>query len=70
MSTAGRYYVYTEGYHDKCGGYHEYTRGCSVHWGLHTNSVVIPVTFPRFMITPSVLRISPQCTNVIPTVYS
>ena len=26
MSTLGAY-------HDECGGYHEYTRGCSVHWG-------------------------------------
>ena len=25
MSTMG-------GYQDACGGYHEYTRGCSVHW--------------------------------------
>ena len=22
---------YTGGYQDACGGYHEYTRGCSVH---------------------------------------
>ena len=20
-------------YHDECGGYHEYSGGCSVHWG-------------------------------------
>ena len=26
MSTLGDY-------HDECGGYHEYTRGRSVHWG-------------------------------------
>ena len=29
------------------GGYHEYTGGCSVHWGFHTNSVVFPLTFPN-----------------------
>ena len=29
------------------GVYHEYTRGCSVHWGFHTNSVVLPMTFPH-----------------------
>ena len=22
---------YIRGYHDECGGYHEYIRGCSVH---------------------------------------
>ena len=26
MSTSGVF-------HDACGGYHEYIRGCSVHWG-------------------------------------
>ena len=38
---------YTGGYHDECGGYNEYTGGCSVHWGFHTNSVVFPMTFPQ-----------------------
>ena len=23
----------SRGYHDECGGYHEYCRGCSAHWG-------------------------------------
>ena len=23
-----------EGYHDECGGLHEYSGGCSVHWGI------------------------------------
>ena len=27
MSTPGAY-------QDECGGYHEYTGGCSVHWGI------------------------------------
>ena len=21
-------------YHDECGGYHEYSEGCSAHWGI------------------------------------
>ena len=25
----------SRGYHDACGGYHEYIRGCSVHRGYH-----------------------------------
>ena len=29
---------YRGGYHDACGGYHEYRGGCSVPWG---NSLVI-----------------------------
>ena len=58
-----------EGYHDECGGYHEYTRGCSVHWGFHTNSVVFPMTFPH------VYHDIPQCTHISqctehPPVYS
>ena len=32
MSTLGDV-QYIGGYHDKCRGYHEYIRGCSVHWG-------------------------------------
>ena len=39
MSTVGRYHKCTGGstlgtYHDECGVYHEYTGGCSVHWGI------------------------------------
>ena len=45
------------------GGYHEYTGGCSVHWGFHTNSIVFPMTSPHIMISPSVLMISPRCTE-------
>ena len=26
---------YHGGYHDACGGYHEYRGGCSVLWGYH-----------------------------------
>ena len=33
MSTSGDV-QYIEGYHDTCGGYHEYIRRCSVHWGI------------------------------------
>ena len=46
FSTPGGYHEHTGGvqytggfmstpgaYHDECGGYHEYTGGCSVHWG-------------------------------------
>ena len=25
---------YIRGYHDACGGYHEYIEGCSVHQGI------------------------------------
>ena len=25
-------------YNDECGGYHEYTGGCSVHWGVHEST--------------------------------
>ena len=32
MSTSGDV-QYIEGYHDACGGYHEYIRRCSVHQG-------------------------------------
>ena len=42
------------------GGYHEYTGGCSVHWGFHTNSTVLSMTFPTF------IMISPKCINDIP----
>ena len=63
MSTAGGV-QYTGGYHDECGGYHEYTRGCSVHWGFHTNSIVFPMTFPTFII------VSPWCTHDISSVLN
>ena len=36
----GGYDQYDGGYHDECGGYHRIHRGCSVHWGFHTNSIV------------------------------
>ena len=51
----GGYHDECEGYHDECrdtmstlgcGGYHEYTGGCLVHWAFHTNSIVFPMTFP------------------------
>ena len=29
------------------GGYCQYTGGCSVHWGVYTNSIVFLVTFPH-----------------------
>ena len=48
------------GYHDERGGYHEYTGGCSVHWGFHTNSIVS---------LPYIYHDSPQCTHDIPLVY-
>ena len=33
MSTSGDVqYIGSEGYHNACGGYHEYIGGCSVHW--------------------------------------
>ena len=32
MSTSGDVQC-IRGYHDTCGGYHEYIGGCSVHWG-------------------------------------
>ena len=31
MSTLGMFST-SGGYHDERGGYHEYIRGCSVHW--------------------------------------
>ena len=60
------------------GEYHEYTRGCSVHWGFHIKSIIFgELPSPTFimispgvlntpsvlMISPSVLMISPQCTH-------
>ena len=45
------------------GEYHEHTRACSVHWGFHTNSIVLPMTFPTFV------TISPRCTHDILPVY-
>ena len=58
---------YTGGYHDECGGYHEYTEGCSLHWGFHTMSIVFPMTFPHiYHDTPGVLMKSPQCTEQPP----
>ena len=48
------------------GGYHEYTRGCSVQRGFHTNSIVVPITSPYIiMISLGVLN-TPQCTHEIP----
>ena len=26
--------MHVGGYYDACGGYQEYIRGCSVHWGV------------------------------------
>ena len=38
FSTVGGYhplkFEYRGGYHDTCGGYHEYRGGCSVPWGI------------------------------------
>ena len=50
-------------------GYHEYTGGCSVHWGFHTNSIVFSQwPSPTFiMISPGVLKIL-RCT-AHPPVY-
>ena len=36
MSTLGVFST-SGGYHDACGGYHEYIEGCSVHWGMRTS---------------------------------
>ena len=47
MSTLEGYHEYTGGYHDECGGTSEYTDGCSVHWGFHTNPIVFSMTFPH-----------------------
>ena len=41
-------------------GDHEYTGGCSVHWGFHANSVVFPITFPH------IYHDIPRCTHDIP----
>ena len=52
MSTLGAH-------HDKCEGYYEYTRGCSVHWGFNTNSMVLSPNLPRLiMVSPGVLMLS------------
>ena len=40
MSTAGDTMM-------SVGGYHEYTEGCSVHWGFHTSLIVFPMSFPH-----------------------
>ena len=42
MSTVG-------GYNDSVVGYHEYARGCSVHRGLHTNSMLLSTILPIFI---------------------
>ena len=39
------------------GRYLEYTGGCSVHWGFHTDSVVFPMTFPN------IYHDIPRCTE-------
>ena len=52
------------------GGYHEYTRGCSVQWGFHTNSIVVPITSPYIiMISLGVLN-TPQCTQISPGILN
>ena len=51
MSTMGRYFEYCGnvryrgGYHDACGGYHEYHRGCSLPWGIQSFVIWVP---PRY----------------------
>ena len=44
------------GYYEKCGGYHEYTTGCSVHRGFHINSMVFSMNFPWRTEYPPVYR--------------
>ena len=48
------------------GGYHEYTRGCSVHWGIHTNSIVFPMTSPHISDILQCTHDIPHCTHDIP----
>ena len=55
-----------EGYHDECGGYHEYTGECSVHWGFHTNSNCFPNDPPRIYHDIPWCTEHPQCTHDIP----
>ena len=48
------------GHHAEVEGYHEYTGGCAVHQGFHTNSMVFSITLPTLiMVSPGVLMISP-----------
>ena len=49
------------------GEYHEYARGCSVHWGFHTNSIVFPMTFPHIYhdIPPCTENLPLYCTDIM-----
>ena len=51
------------GYHDECWGMSWVHRGCSIHLGFYTNSIVFPMTSPTF------IMISLWCTHDIPPVY-
>ena len=58
----------------------QYTRGCSVHWGFHTNSIVFQWPFPTFIVIspmtfPHIYRdiphdLSPYLSCYFPPVYS
>ena len=64
-------------YHDECGGYHEYTGGCSVHRGVIMST---PGGYQDacggyheytggcsvLMVSPTVLMITPRCTEHSP----
>ena len=53
---------YRGGYHDACGGYHEYRGGCSVPWGKS----LLLFEYPTVLNTPTVLMISPHIYHDIP----
>ena len=63
---------YTGGYPEYTGdilqstlrAYHEYTRGCSVHLGFHTNSIIFLMAFPH------IYHDIPNCTNIIQGEYA
>ena len=52
MSTMGGYhplkFEYRGGYHDTCGGYHEYRGGCSVPWVLKQQKIFGTEHPPRY----------------------
>ena len=49
-------------------GNYECTKGCSVHWGFHTNSIVFPITFPHIYHDIPQCTEHSQCAHDIPTV--
>ena len=74
FSTVGIPWVHWRNTMMTVGGYHEYTGGCSAHWGFHTNFSCFPNDRPShlswyptcvLMISPTVLMISSSVLNIL-----